>query len=165
LNVNNFSYVFVVRYRGEFVSTFFYFRGNLNIQFFSPKYCMENFNWFLAIFTDFLSFLERERDCTVNVFHYSFLGVLKIQRYNRSPFLAVCMNVPWAFHERLLPFSAVSDLLKLETVRNVGRSGTIKNGQERWTVRDVGRSETIKKSPSRYVHAQAHASKTKETLY
>jgi len=64
--------------------------------------------------TVFLSFLKGERERFV---HYS-LPV--VQRYNRSPFLTVCMNVQWAF-------STVCDIFMTRKAQK-----RFRNEQERW---------------------------------
>jgi hypothetical protein len=77
-----------------------------------------------------LSFLKREHERTVNIFHYWFLGVP-----DRSTLQPLTV---WTVSE------------KLRNGQKVGRSETVKN---------VGRSETIAESRSRYVHVHASKTK------
>ena len=105
-----------------------------------------------------LSFLKRERERSVNVFHYSFQSVYCV---TTRKFL----GVPDRYHDHSWP-----SLKRSGTVNGQKRSGTVRNGTRRWTVRDVERYATIilckindLKRLQNYVHV--HVSKTKELLY
>ena len=79
-------------------------------------------------------------------------------------------NFPWTFRERLWPFydqkSSETLMKRSETVRNVGRSGTL-NVSERWTLRNVGRPETFilyKINDLKLLHNHARGTVTLQNL-
>ncbi len=90
---------------------------------------------------------------TVNVFHYSFQGVIG----SLAAFLARLHDRFWTFQSVPCAFSTVWDLFMPRKAQK--RWGTL-DAQERRTVRDVGQSETFVKS--RYV--QVYVSTSKESF-